>query len=1074
MSGIVSQYPDSEGRTDDGGRGVHEYPTIGKYRIIGVLGEGSMGKVYAAEDSVLGRQAAIKVLRPERALNREAIEDFIQEARAASAIEDPGIIKIYEVCEQDNGAVCLIMEHLQGETLASRLHREGALGLARARPFVVQIANALKAANRHGIVHRDLKPANLFITRDPQVVGGERIKILDFGIAKVAGEPAPTPAASRSPESTPSRAHTLLGSPAYMAPEQCRHAERVDHRADLYALGCIFFEMLCGQPPFVHENSTAVILGHLNQPPSPPSKVASERMSLVGTEGSEAPTGGASRSVAPTTGAGKRTRSRKAATMDHTMPFDPRIDQVVLKLLAKKPDERYQDTDTLIQDLATLATSPPRAPFTAGSMGQLDSNADMSETGSGTRSGTTGMTLASGVPRLFTTMVAAPRRRPVMFSSVLVSTALVALIAMLASDGTSGVTDVLGSILADRADPSGPGYILLPPKPEPTVRLLDEDLVSPDTSDDEILARVRADGFSSDAILWIIKTEPPGAEVYFSDGTRVAGFDQVTPLALEYPDKVERADVLTIKMMDHEDVEIPVRFDEDVVIRQSLVQIPRVTVRTEPTGCTVLDADGEDVGKTPWLTSVSRRSEPRMLTLRCHGYHDHVLQLRPGMELSEPIALERLPEITFNTEPTSALILDDQGRELGRTPWTRLAPSRGHTMTVTLTLPEYEDRIVTVVGGQELPEVIELTPIPRVTVRTRRSGVSIRDASDQEIARTPWTTLVPRDSARRELFLVKDGHEKHPIVIEPGCAFDEAIELTPWAEYRIRTSPRRTTIHGPDGAELGRTPKTLRRSRALGPLQLTFRGEGHVDQTLIWRPGEPTPAVVALTPLVEVRITSRQRGATVLDANGKVLGQTPWKSRDYPLGDEPLYFTVQRDGYKSRSVEIVPRKRRNRARVVLQELPPPPPVVAEATPTSEQLTPLDEGQSEISIQTVGPEQTGGTGQTVAASQPEGPPLPGTPGPQPPKDPSQVTLEIKSDPPGAVVEIDGEVVGKTPHSFTVRKSKRKLEVTLSHKRHRKLVIKVPRDRDRTFREALVRCTARTGFGSGLVDPYECKD
>jgi serine/threonine protein kinase len=231
--------------------------TIGQYRVTGVIGRGGMGAVYAAEHSLLGRPAAIKVLLPELSQKQEIVMRFFNEARAATAIRHPGIVEIYDFGWTPEGAAYIVMEHLEGETLSrrashARLSWQTAFAIAR------QIAGALGAAHAKGIVHRDLKPDNIFLVLDPEVPGGERIKLLDFGIAKLAGDTAPNVHVTRT--------GAVMGTPTYMAPEQCRGVA-IDHRADLYALGCILFELCTGRPPFIGEGAGDVLAAHIHVPP---------------------------------------------------------------------------------------------------------------------------------------------------------------------------------------------------------------------------------------------------------------------------------------------------------------------------------------------------------------------------------------------------------------------------------------------------------------------------------------------------------------------------------------------------------------------------------------------------------------------------------------------------------------------------------------------------------------------------------------------------------------------------------------------------------------------------------------
>jgi hypothetical protein len=229
---------------------------LGQYRVTGTIGHGGMGIVYAAEHSLLGKPAAIKVLQSELSQNQDVVARFFNEARAATAIRHPGIIEIYDFGWTRDGAAYLVMELLEGETLARRSARmpfrwPAVLAIAR------QIAGALAAAHAKGIVHRDLKPENVFLVPDPEVPGGERIKLLDFGIAKLAVDAPST--------LTVTRTGAVIGTPTYMAPEQCRGVA-IDHRADLYALGCVIYELCCGRPPFRGEGAGDVLAAHIYMP----------------------------------------------------------------------------------------------------------------------------------------------------------------------------------------------------------------------------------------------------------------------------------------------------------------------------------------------------------------------------------------------------------------------------------------------------------------------------------------------------------------------------------------------------------------------------------------------------------------------------------------------------------------------------------------------------------------------------------------------------------------------------------------------------------------------------------------
>ncbi len=286
--------------------------TINNYQVSELLGEGGMGAVYLAEHPFMGRKAAIKVLRREFAEDRGLVERFMNEARAANAIRHPNIIDIIDVGRMPSGIPYLMMEFLEGESLAHRLRR-GAMPVPEVIDVILQTTSALAAAHSKGIVHRDLKPDNLYLVPDEAAPGGIRVKVLDFGIAKLRDD--------LSGGMAKTQAGALMGTPPYMSPEQCRGiTDQIDHRTDVYAMGIILYEMLCGAPPFMSEGWGDVVLAHLTKPPPSP------------------------RSQNPN--------------------IPESLEVVIMKALAKNPDERFStaaDMRTALRAMTGINTFPPRA-----------------------------------------------------------------------------------------------------------------------------------------------------------------------------------------------------------------------------------------------------------------------------------------------------------------------------------------------------------------------------------------------------------------------------------------------------------------------------------------------------------------------------------------------------------------------------------------------------------------------------------------------------------------------------------------------------------------------------------------
>jgi len=275
---------------------------VGSYEITDRLGSGGMGIVYRARHETLGREAALKALRLESTADPSRRERFIQEARSASALDHPGIVTIYDIVTEDDHDF-LIMEYLEGRTL-DRVIAAGGMDPAGAIDYAGQAADALAAAHERGIVHRDIKPSNMMVTTSG------RVKLLDFGLAKlVQPEVGVDEAATRL-----TQAGSVMGTPDYMSPEQALGQE-IDARTDVFSLGVVLYEMLCGQRPFRGDNWVEVVHAICSTEPEPASSVRADL-----------PAG---------------------------------IDSMLTRALAKNRDQRFSSSAELAQALAEAAVDLP-------------------------------------------------------------------------------------------------------------------------------------------------------------------------------------------------------------------------------------------------------------------------------------------------------------------------------------------------------------------------------------------------------------------------------------------------------------------------------------------------------------------------------------------------------------------------------------------------------------------------------------------------------------------------------------------------------------------------------------------
>jgi serine/threonine-protein kinase len=240
-----------------------------RYRLVALVGEGGMGAVYRAEHIRMGKALALKILRGDFAREPGAVDRFVAEARIVSRLSHPHTIAVFDFGEidGDGSGFYLAMEYVPGKDLATVLREGGPLSEERAAEIGQQILGSLAEAHDAGIVHRDMKPGNVMLVRTRS--GEDFVKVLDFGIAKLRHAPADAPGAGLPQAgSTTTSAGAIVGTPSYLAPEQAR-GEPVDPRTDLYAVGCLLYELVSGKPPFVAPTPLAVVAAHLRDEPRP-------------------------------------------------------------------------------------------------------------------------------------------------------------------------------------------------------------------------------------------------------------------------------------------------------------------------------------------------------------------------------------------------------------------------------------------------------------------------------------------------------------------------------------------------------------------------------------------------------------------------------------------------------------------------------------------------------------------------------------------------------------------------------------------------------------------------------------
>jgi serine/threonine-protein kinase len=242
--------------------------SIGNYKIVRVLGEGGMGTVYLAEHPMIGKRVAVKMLRPDLGTDPGLVSRFFQEAKAVNEIRHPNIVDISDFGHTEDGIVYFVMELMEGQSMRDRLSTSGPLPIDQAITTARQVIDALAAAHRVGIVHRDLKPDNIFLVADPQIPGGFRAKLFDFGVAKLLGD-------KQKQVGHKTIDGAVVGTPFYMSPEQAL-CQDVGAAADIYAMGIVMYEMVTGTVPFHAEQLVILLNAILKQPAPPPSRIRPE------------------------------------------------------------------------------------------------------------------------------------------------------------------------------------------------------------------------------------------------------------------------------------------------------------------------------------------------------------------------------------------------------------------------------------------------------------------------------------------------------------------------------------------------------------------------------------------------------------------------------------------------------------------------------------------------------------------------------------------------------------------------------------------------------------------------------
>ncbi len=951
---------------------------IGKYRVTRTLGAGGMGVVYAAEHTLIGRKAAVKVLLPEFSNEPEIVERFFNEARSATAIRHPGIVQIYDFGYEEDGSAFISMELMEGESLGERIERVGRLPLRQALRFTGQIASALASAHEYGIIHRDLKPPNIFVVPDKQVPGGERIKLLDFGIAKF----------SRPDKSgvSKTRAGAMMGSPSYMSPEQCRGAGEVDVRADLYSVGCILFAMLCGRPPFVADDAgpMAIVASQLYDEPPIPSSLRPE--------------------------------------------LTPEVDALVLGLLRKDPEERPQNAGELAQivmsisgeqvSFDTLPTAqmqalPDMGSTTATTQKQswatgrgtaritgrqngvvgnmLSGHINAGEAGQVAETGVTGAgdnrarssmggnasvqirssagvgsnagLVNAGSPQQ--TTHDSPRGRKWIYISASIALAAgFALMWMLPS--SSGPND--STVTTQEAQPTQPGpQEEIQPKPKPKPKLTFYTL-----ADEEARKRAQEEGgtegdmaasmqvasaggieavapglapFSLSSVLsgtffkslasairvvitpepplvvWHLQTDPPGAEI-LRDGEVVGTTDE--PMVIRLEQTAGYVETFTLRRDRYRESEVTFYGEESS--EQTIVLEPRVYVMVQsvPEGAEVFDADGSQIGVAPFELEMPENRDEIAVVFKKERYQDTPATLSGEMGTSAEVTLVPKVYATVTSRPADGVeVLAADGQVMGMTPLEVELVADSEPMRVTLRRDRYEDQIVELAGEKTFTERVRLTPKVYATVESRPKGAEIFSTDGTSLGTAPVEVLLPSDSeSLLALVLRHPDYLDTPVELErKRRSYTTKIKLLPRVFATIESRPSGAAVLAEDGSSMGQTPMQIELSQPGVPANVKVQLAGYRDSELSLTGKRSFKKRVRLAKLPTLSLVSEPQGAAVIDASGKRIGNTPLEI--VGTGDgEAMQLTLSLPDHQDSQVEWESKRSRKMRVKLSQKLAP--------------------------------------------------------------------------------------------------------------------------------------------------------